>query len=81
MAVTGLLIIGVLWLGSLALAEQRVVGPIMVMGVIAVFGINEVLASLPAAFVRFGTSHGAAQRLNALRATQEQTRVAKKANA
>ena len=75
MAVTGLLIIGVLWLGSLALAEQRVVGPIMVMAVIAVFGINEVLASLPAAFVRFGASHGAAQRLNALQATQGQTRV------
>lgn len=65
--VTGCLLIATLWIGSMALSAEQVVGPILVMAVITVLGINEVLALLPAAFLKLGSSYGAAQRLNALK--------------
>lgn len=65
--VTGLLLIATLWLGSLALSAEAVVGPIVVMAVIAVLGINEVFALLPSAFLKLGASYAAVQRLNALK--------------
>jgi ATP-binding cassette subfamily C protein CydC len=67
-AVTGMLVVGVLWLGSFTLAAGHVAGPILVMAVIAVLGMNEVFTTLPAAFLRAGASYGAAQRLNGLSA-------------
>ncbi|WP_404466157.1 thiol reductant ABC exporter subunit CydC [Vreelandella aquamarina] len=65
--VTGCLLIATLWIGSMALSAEQVVGPILVMAVITVLGINEVLTLLPAAFLKLGSSYGAAQRLNALK--------------
>ncbi|WP_404374481.1 thiol reductant ABC exporter subunit CydC [Vreelandella aquamarina] len=65
-AVTGFLLIAILWLGSLAFATGEVGGPILVMVVIAVLGINEVVALLPAAFLKLGMSYAAVQRLNSL---------------
>ena len=67
-AVTGLLLLATLWIGSFALSSGQVSGPILVMAVIAVLGINEVLGLLPAAFLKLGSSYAAAQRLNALKA-------------
>ncbi|MGM0833872.1 MAG: thiol reductant ABC exporter subunit CydC [Pseudomonadota bacterium] len=66
LAVTGLLVVGVLWLGSFTVAAGQVAGPIVVMAVIAVLGINEVFTSLPNAFLKAGASYGAARRLNTL---------------
>jgi len=65
-AVTGMLVVGVLWLGSFTVAAGQVAGPIVVMAVIAVLGINEVFTTLPAAFLKAGASYGAARRLNTL---------------
>ncbi|WP_311065450.1 thiol reductant ABC exporter subunit CydC [Halomonas sp. DWK9] len=73
--VTGCLLIATLWIGSIALSAEEVVGPILVMAVIAVLGINEVLVLLPAAFLKLGSSYGAAQRLNALNVNQSVTKV------
>lgn len=69
-AVTGCLLIATLWIGSIALSAEQVAGPILVMAVIAVLGVNEVLVLLPAAFLKLGSSYGAAQRLNALKVSQ-----------
>lgn len=66
-AVTGLMLIATLWLGSLAFSAEQVVGPVLVMAVIAVLGMNEVFALLPAAFLKLGASYAAVQRLNALK--------------
>ncbi|WP_083003770.1 thiol reductant ABC exporter subunit CydC [Halomonas sp. GT] len=66
LAVTGMLLVGVLWLGSFIVEAGHVSGPIIVMAVIAVLGINEVFTTLPNAFLKVGASYGAARRLNAL---------------
>ncbi|GEK52713.1 thiol reductant ABC exporter subunit CydC [Vreelandella venusta] len=66
LAVTGMLLVGVLWLGSFIVEAGQVAGPIIVMAVIAVLGINEVFTTLPNAFLKVGASYGAARRLNAL---------------
>lgn len=72
-AVTGMLVVGVLWLGSFTLTAGQVAGPILVMAVITVLGINEVFATLPAAFLKAGASYGAAQRLNGLSSPADNT--------
>lgn len=66
LAVTGVLLVSVLWLGSFIVEAGHVSGPIIVMAVIAVLGINEVFTTLPNAFLKVGASYGAARRLNAL---------------
>ncbi|RUR32778.1 thiol reductant ABC exporter subunit CydC [Vreelandella andesensis] len=73
LAVTGVLLVSVLWLGSFAVAAGQVAGPIVVMAVIAVLGINEIFTTLPAAFLKTGASYGAAQRLNTLADTSSET--------
>ncbi|UXZ55742.1 thiol reductant ABC exporter subunit CydC [Halomonas sp. 7T] len=66
--VTGMLLLAVLWLASIALVEGRVNGPIMVMVVLIILGINEAFNLLPAAFIKLGASYAAVQRLNMLSA-------------
>ncbi|PCF94839.1 thiol reductant ABC exporter subunit CydC [Vreelandella nigrificans] len=64
--VTGILVISVLWVGSVAMLEGHVSGPILVMAVLILLGVNEAFSVLPAAFVKLGASHAAVKRLNAL---------------
>ncbi|AVI63605.1 thiol reductant ABC exporter subunit CydC [Halomonas sp. GFAJ-1] len=64
--VTGMLVLAVLWLASIALGEGRVNGPIMVMAVLIILGINEAFNLLPSAFIKLGASYAAVQRLNIL---------------
>lgn len=67
--VTGALVLGVLWISSTALIAGQINGPVLVMVVLAVLGINEAFTTLPAAFSRLGSSYASVQRLNALSAS------------
>ncbi|MCC5902901.1 MAG: thiol reductant ABC exporter subunit CydC [Halomonas sp.] len=64
--VTGMLVISVLWVGSVAMLEGHVSGPILVMAVLILLGVNEAFSVLPAAFIKLGASHAAVKRLNTL---------------
>ncbi|MDQ7730040.1 thiol reductant ABC exporter subunit CydC [Halomonas sp. SpR8] len=65
-AVSGLMVVAVLWLASLVFAQQLVSAPILVMTVLIALGINEALLALPASFIKLGASYAAVQRLNGL---------------
>lgn len=64
--VTGVLMLAVLWLASLALEKGQISGPVMVMVVLVALGINEAFTTLPAAFMKLGASYASVQRLNGL---------------
>lgn len=64
--ITGLLLLGVVWLGGMMVANDVIAGPILVMLLLVLLGINEVFVPLPGAFARLGGSVAAAERLNAL---------------
>ncbi|MBZ5488207.1 thiol reductant ABC exporter subunit CydC [Halomonas aquamarina] len=64
--VTGLLLLGAIWFGGILVAEGTLAGPVLVMMLLIVLGINEVFVQLPIAFARLGGSVAAAERLNAL---------------
>ncbi|MGQ7263573.1 thiol reductant ABC exporter subunit CydC [Vreelandella sp. V005] len=65
-SVSGLLVVAVLWLGSVAFSQQMVTAPIVVMAVLIALGMNEAFLALPASFVKFGASYAAVRRLNQL---------------
>lgn len=71
--VTGALVLGVLWLCSIAFMEGRVNGPVMVMMVLVILGINEAFNMLPAAFIKLGASYASVKRLNTLPTSHPQT--------
>ncbi|PRY63860.1 ATP-binding cassette subfamily C protein CydC [Vreelandella songnenensis] len=64
--ITGLLLLLVFWFGGALVADGTLAGPILVMLLLIILGINEVFVQLPAAFARLGSSVAAAERLNAL---------------
>ncbi|MBE0404754.1 thiol reductant ABC exporter subunit CydC [Halomonas citrativorans] len=64
--ITGLLLLSVVWLGGVLVASGVITGPILVMLLLVVLGVNEVFVPLPGAFARLGGSAAAAERLNAL---------------
>ncbi|RUR30464.1 thiol reductant ABC exporter subunit CydC [Vreelandella nanhaiensis] len=64
--VAGLLLLGVVWGGGLLVAEGTLAGPILVMALLTLLGVNEVFVQLPGAFARVGGSVAAAERLNGL---------------
>lgn len=70
-AVSGLMVIGVLWLASVAFHQQWVTGPILVMAVLIALGANEAFIALPASFMKLGASYAAVRRLNKLTAGRE----------
>lgn len=70
-AVSGLMVIGVLWLASVAFHQQWVTGPIVVMAVLIALGTNEAFIALPASFMKLGASYAAVRRLNKLTAGRE----------
>ncbi|WP_018917180.1 thiol reductant ABC exporter subunit CydC [Vreelandella zhanjiangensis] len=64
--ITGLLLLGMVWVGGMMVASDVIAGPILVMLLLVLLGINEVFVPLPGAFARLGGSVAAAERLNAL---------------
>lgn len=64
--VTGLLLLSVVWMGGIMVANDVMSGPILVMVLLVILGINEVFVLLPGAFARLGGNVAAAERLNAL---------------
>lgn len=64
--VTGLLLLGMVWVGGMMVVSNVIAGPILVMLLLVLLGINEVFVPLPGAFARLGSSVAAAERLNAL---------------
>lgn len=66
--VTGALVLGVLWLCSVAFMAGQVNGPVLVMVVLVILGINEAFNMLPAAFIKLGASYASVKRLNTLSA-------------
>ncbi|WP_447045445.1 thiol reductant ABC exporter subunit CydC [Vreelandella sp. H-I2] len=65
-AVSGLMVVAVLWLASLAFTQQLVTAPIVVMAVLIALGVNEMFIALPASFMKLGASYAAVRRLNQL---------------
>ncbi|MBP5980113.1 MAG: thiol reductant ABC exporter subunit CydC [Halomonas sp.] len=65
--ITGLLLLGMVWVGGMMVTSNVIAGPILVMLLLVLLGINEVFVSLPGAFARLGSSVAAAERLNALK--------------
>lgn len=65
-AVSGLMVVAVLWFASLAFTQQLVTAPILVMAVLIALGANEMFITLPASFIKLGASYAAVQRLNQL---------------
>ncbi|WP_336274372.1 thiol reductant ABC exporter subunit CydC [Vreelandella indica] len=63
-AVSGLMVLAVLWLASVIFSQQLVTGPIVVMAVLIALGVNEAFLTLPASFVKLGASYAAVRRLN-----------------
>ncbi|WP_249976937.1 thiol reductant ABC exporter subunit CydC [Vreelandella olivaria] len=64
--ITGALVLAVLWFASVAFVDGQVSGPILVMVILIVLGVNEVFSVLPAGFTKLGASYAAVQRLNAI---------------
>ncbi|WP_417421974.1 thiol reductant ABC exporter subunit CydC [Halomonas sp.] len=64
--ITGLLLLWMVWVGGMMVASDVIAGPILVMLLLVLLGINEVFTPLPGAFARLGGSVAAAERLNAL---------------
>ncbi|TVP46748.1 MAG: thiol reductant ABC exporter subunit CydC [Halomonas sp.] len=65
-AITGLLVLAVLWFASFVSSQQLVAAPIVVMVVLIALGVNEVFIALPASFIKLGASYAAVRRLNEL---------------
>jgi len=74
--VVGLAMLLALWLAAEAWHAGLLSGPLMVMMPLAVLGISEALAPLPAAFTWLGATRGAAERLNGLEAQQQRPAAA-----
>ncbi|CAM3408181.1 thiol reductant ABC exporter subunit CydC [Halomonas lysinitropha] len=70
--VVGLAMLLALWLAAEAWSAGILSGPLTVMMPLAVLAISEALAPLPVAFTWLGATWGAAERLNALEAQQEE---------
>lgn len=64
--VTGLVLLSVVWLGGLLVADGTLPGPILVMVLLLLLGVNEVFVQLPGAFARVGGNVASAERLNSL---------------
>jgi ATP-binding cassette subfamily C protein CydC len=65
-AVSGLMVVAVLWFASLVFTQQLVTAPILVMAVLIALGANEAFIALPASFIKLGASYAAVRRLNEL---------------
>lgn len=69
--VTGILVLAVLWLGGGIFVDGQVSGPVLVMVVLIILGVNEAFSVLPAGFIKLGASYAAVQRLNTIRPKNE----------
>lgn len=69
--VTGVLVLAVLWVGGGVFVDGHVNGPVLVMVVLIILGVNEAFSVLPAGFIKLGASYAAVQRLNAIRPKNE----------
>ncbi|MBT2775085.1 thiol reductant ABC exporter subunit CydC [Halomonas sp. ISL-60] len=64
--ISGLLVVAVVWFASLVFSQQLVPGPILVMAALIALGANEAFITLPASFIKLGSSYAAVCRLNEL---------------